>query len=148
MVRLVGVVVEIPHGNRLQGITVRLPTMAVVRSESGNMCPALSLTYSANQVVPLDEERRWGAHLAQQLLETNLLAVSVNSNKFLPVALDRPFTATARHGCCMVRLVPRPATVRGTESMATTFPGDVRGEVRVNFLALFASKTHISCGIP
>ena len=37
--------------------------------------------------------------------------------------------------------------VRGAESMVMKFHGNVRGEVRVNFLALFASKPHnFMCG--
>ena len=37
--------------------------------------------------------------------------------------------------------------VRGAESMVMKFHGNVRGEVQVNFLALFASKPHIFvCG--
>ena len=36
---------------------------------------------------------------------------------------------------------------RGVESMLIKFHGNVRGKVRLNFLALFASKTHIfMCG--
>ena len=33
--------------------------------------------------------------------------------------------------------------IRGAESMVMNFHGNVRGEVRVNFLALFASKSHL-----
>ena len=33
--------------------------------------------------------------------------------------------------------------IRGAESMVMKFHGNVRGEVRVNLLALFASKPHI-----
>ena len=37
--------------------------------------------------------------------------------------------------------------VRGAESMVMEVHGNVRGEVRVNFLALFASKPHVfMCG--
>ena len=37
--------------------------------------------------------------------------------------------------------------IRGAESMVMKFHGNVRGEVRVNFLALFVSKPHIfMCG--
>ena len=35
------------------------------------------------------------------------------------------------------------SNLRGAESMVMKFHGNVQGEVRVNFLALFASKTHI-----
>ena len=35
------------------------------------------------------------------------------------------------------------SSFRGAESMVMKFHGNVRGEVRVNFLALFASKPHI-----
>ena len=39
--------------------------------------------------------------------------------------------------------------VRGAEGMVMKFHGNVRGEVRVNFLALFASKPHIfKCTVP
>ena len=42
--------------------------------------------------------------------------------------------------------IPIP-TYWGAESMVVKFHGNVRGEVRVNFLALFASKPHIfMCG--
>ena len=44
-------------------------------------------------------------------------------------------------------LLNRPRKIRGAESMVMRFHGNVRGEVRVNFLALFASKPHIfMCG--
>ena len=38
-------------------------------------------------------------------------------------------------------------SLRGAESMVMKFHGNVRGEVRVNFLTLFSSKSHIvMCG--
>ena len=37
--------------------------------------------------------------------------------------------------------------VRGAESMVMKFHGNARVEVRVNFLALCASKPHISCAV-
>ena len=47
------------------------------------------------------------------------------------------------------RMYPRSGLFRGAESMVMKFHGNVRGEVRVNFLALFASKPHIfMCGGP
>ena len=40
-----------------------------------------------------------------------------------------------------------PTKNGATESMAMKFHGNVRGKVRVNFLAIFASKRHIlMCG--
>ena len=42
----------------------------------------------------------------------------------------------------------KPALIRGAKSMVMEFHGNVRGEVRVNFLALFASKPHIPSNCP
>ena len=40
------------------------------------------------------------------------------------------------------------ARVRDAESLVMKFHGNVRGEVRVNILALLVSKTHVSCVVP
>ena len=60
----------------------------------------------------------------------------------------RPLSALrSRFFLIAIAISASPPKLRGAESMVMEFHGNVQGEVRVNFLALFASKPRIfMCG--